>query len=458
MKSKAELKKYFENGDKPTQEQFWEWQESYWHKDEKIPMHNIGGLENGLPNGENMKFIPMSGTPNNERVTGSIVSTATVAFEAEWQSTEGYAQLTKDSGLQIGNAGSAEVIMRPSDGFSATKLYNPVSNKHYIQKGYLFENYYNQTQVNSLINRTYKVMGSVSNYNSLPTANNSVGDVWNLLNTGENFVWVDNINNSLTAGWDKLSGMFDSSNLASIDYVTQEIAKYIPLTGTSVLDGKIEDINGRFRIGKHSNRNADLFFQEYSNPNYPGRLSELRLRVDLGFRATVTGDGNIQSQLELNNGLIKENFFSIDNATTYTKDLNGFYASKYLIPTTDETYVQKKYVDQKSSYSSNEQITGGQWIDGKPIYKKTVKFDTIPSTGEIDLTSHFQDVETIVSNQMFTEWYNMDVAFAGNQYRGKAFITVQPEMAKIEYVPNIDYDYSMINSFTLTLEYTKRTI
>jgi hypothetical protein len=95
---------------------------------------------------------------------------------------------------------------------------------------------------------------------------------------------------------------------------------------------------------------------------------------------------------------------------------------------------------------------------GKPIYKKTVKFDTIPSTGEIDLTSHFQDVETIVSNQMFTEWYNMDVAFAGNQYRGKAFITVQPEMAKIEYVPNIDYDYSMINSFTLTLEYTKRTV
>lgn len=36
MKTKQELKLYFENGDKPTQEQFWEWLDSYWHKSEKL--------------------------------------------------------------------------------------------------------------------------------------------------------------------------------------------------------------------------------------------------------------------------------------------------------------------------------------------------------------------------------------------------------------------------------------
>ena len=36
MKSKQELKKIFENGDKPKQEDFWEWQDSYWHKEEDI--------------------------------------------------------------------------------------------------------------------------------------------------------------------------------------------------------------------------------------------------------------------------------------------------------------------------------------------------------------------------------------------------------------------------------------
>lgn len=41
MKTKEELKLLFENGDKPTQENFWEWLESYWHKDEKIANHSL---------------------------------------------------------------------------------------------------------------------------------------------------------------------------------------------------------------------------------------------------------------------------------------------------------------------------------------------------------------------------------------------------------------------------------
>lgn len=36
MKTKEELKLYFENGDIPKQENFWEWQDSYWHKSEKL--------------------------------------------------------------------------------------------------------------------------------------------------------------------------------------------------------------------------------------------------------------------------------------------------------------------------------------------------------------------------------------------------------------------------------------
>jgi len=50
MKTKEELKKYFENGDIPVQEEFWEWQNSYWHKDEKIDMRKVSGLENGTFN------------------------------------------------------------------------------------------------------------------------------------------------------------------------------------------------------------------------------------------------------------------------------------------------------------------------------------------------------------------------------------------------------------------------
>ncbi|KFF22250.1 leucine-rich repeat domain-containing protein [Chryseobacterium sp. JM1] len=41
MKTKEELRLYFENGDKPTQEHFWAWLDSYWHKDEKISSNSL---------------------------------------------------------------------------------------------------------------------------------------------------------------------------------------------------------------------------------------------------------------------------------------------------------------------------------------------------------------------------------------------------------------------------------
>lgn len=42
------LKRWLANFKKPTQEQFWAWLDSYWHKSEKIPMDTIDGLENAI--------------------------------------------------------------------------------------------------------------------------------------------------------------------------------------------------------------------------------------------------------------------------------------------------------------------------------------------------------------------------------------------------------------------------
>lgn len=45
MTSKKTLKKWFSNFMKPVQEHFYAWIDSFWHKDEKIPMASIEGLE-----------------------------------------------------------------------------------------------------------------------------------------------------------------------------------------------------------------------------------------------------------------------------------------------------------------------------------------------------------------------------------------------------------------------------
>ncbi|MRI63992.1 hypothetical protein EDM00_08330 [Ornithobacterium rhinotracheale] len=39
------IKSWFKNGLKPTQEQFWAWLDSFWHKDDKIPAENVEGLD-----------------------------------------------------------------------------------------------------------------------------------------------------------------------------------------------------------------------------------------------------------------------------------------------------------------------------------------------------------------------------------------------------------------------------
>ncbi|UWX59658.1 leucine-rich repeat domain-containing protein [Chryseobacterium oranimense] len=66
MKTKQELKLLFENGDKPTQEDFWALLDSYWHKDEKISENAIdlvekviAIVENGILSGHSLAiFIP----------------------------------------------------------------------------------------------------------------------------------------------------------------------------------------------------------------------------------------------------------------------------------------------------------------------------------------------------------------------------------------------------------------
>jgi len=46
------LKGWFKRGFKPLQQQFYDWMDSYWHKDEQLPISSVNGLEailNTLP-------------------------------------------------------------------------------------------------------------------------------------------------------------------------------------------------------------------------------------------------------------------------------------------------------------------------------------------------------------------------------------------------------------------------
>ena len=89
--------------------------------------------------------------------------------------------------------------------------------------------------VDSKVSSVYRVKGSVANYNALPTEN-LTGDVYNLLDTGDNYVWDG-------TAWDKL-GASDGGipdTLFIQDTPPTEINKYIWYSPSEEEDEGLEE-------------------------------------------------------------------------------------------------------------------------------------------------------------------------------------------------------------------------
>lgn len=89
---------------------------------------------------------------------------------------------------------------------------------------------YTKEQVDSKLTATYKFRGSVDNYAALPKGNNTIGDVYNLLDTGYNYAYAGEGQGEQKDGWDNLSGIVDLSEYqktesADSKYVVKETGK-----------------------------------------------------------------------------------------------------------------------------------------------------------------------------------------------------------------------------------------
>ena len=82
-------------------------------------------------------------------------------------------------------------------------------------KNSIFKSY--KEEINQKLGSVYTVKGSVANYETLLSLEiKKIGDVYNLLDTGANFVYTEE-------GWDKLSEIIDFSNY----YTKEEIDEMI---------------------------------------------------------------------------------------------------------------------------------------------------------------------------------------------------------------------------------------
>ncbi|MCT2563279.1 hypothetical protein [Chryseobacterium herbae] len=420
MKTKQEIKQYFENGDVPTQEQFWEWQDAYWHKEESIAQDSISGLKDAL----NAKLNrPQTGT-------GFYI----IAHNGE---TTNYSKL---------NLQSYNIPYWNGSSFTSSSIYH--SND---KTGIGTQNPSEALEVAGNI----KTSGLI--VSNLPAAN---------INFTRNLVAKDDG----TIGWE---GKSTSSGT------------YIPLSGTEAN----KPISGNLELMTEQPEENNLI---YRNNRDTGVKNEIGFYPSGMTLASVNTQQNIiMSRIDLSNEAIyvsgPSSQLSMDQARATLAYYNGRDMKGIVIDSNIEEpimithisslgkprglsgaqyygdyaeandYIQKQYVDKKMSYTRQEVRTEGTWINGKPVYRQTLFFDQIPRTGEIDLGKYIPDIETIVSNEMFTEWWAFDMAFAGNQWRSQIFISVETKLIKIEFLKEPDYDYSVINSFSITLEYTKRT-
>jgi|AGTN01.1.fsa_nt_gi hypothetical protein len=136
--------------------------------------------------------LPVSGigeAPNNDKIYGrKAVSWMEITPEAI--NAYGTASRPAEDSLKLG-------------GVSASYYNSQISNL-YSHVNEIDNNVYTKTQVDALIASVFHYKGSVATPAQLPASGNKVGDVYDVLSTGDNYAWSG-------SAWDRLSGVVDLS-------------------------------------------------------------------------------------------------------------------------------------------------------------------------------------------------------------------------------------------------------
>lgn len=150
----------------------------------------------------------------NLTVTGTLTATASQAIaDGEGRNiAETYAPISAPS--FVGNV-SASGTVTATGGFvgnltgTASQAASDGNGNNIAATYATIANTYTKAQVDAKVSSVYRIMGSVASYDDLPTSGQTVGDVYNVLDTGANYVWT-------SSGWDKLSETVDLSGYLTI--------------------------------------------------------------------------------------------------------------------------------------------------------------------------------------------------------------------------------------------------
>ncbi|WEK69011.1 MAG: hypothetical protein P0Y62_14295 [Candidatus Chryseobacterium colombiense] len=243
----------------------------------------LTGTEEGKPLTKNIEVDPsedgsvgfVSNTPDTSEAVLAIQEDDSILAKSHNSSENSSSSIHihYDNGIEISATISDEQFSAILDtsGLKGDHYIPPTSDEHYVQKKFVADNFtsqpalnstltnyytksetYNKAEVDAKLSAVYRPKGSVANFASLPTTGNTEGDVWNILDTGANYVWVLNLNNTGTPGWDKLSETVDLTNYVTINTEqTVEARKTFNGATNNTYTGAAIMVNGNQTIGAY---------------------------------------------------------------------------------------------------------------------------------------------------------------------------------------------------------------
>lgn len=240
----------------------------------------LTGTEEGKPLTKNIEidlseevsvgFI--SNTPGLSKAVIAIEENNSVFIEShkETEDISSSIHLHHDTGVEISATVSDEQFSAIVDvsGLKGNGYTTPTTDEHYVQKKYITDNFtsqttldntlanyytkpetYSKTEIDAKFSAVYRPKGSVANFASLPSSGNTEGDVWNIIDSGSNYVWVTNLNSTEVAGWDKLSETIDLTAYYTQSQIDSTLNNYVTKdTGQNITGQKQFITNGGSEI------------------------------------------------------------------------------------------------------------------------------------------------------------------------------------------------------------------
>lgn len=146
---------------------------------------------------------------------------------------------------------------------------------------------------------------------------------------------------------------------------------------------------------------------------------------------------------------------------TLQQALDGFvYADDPTTPATPDAWITPSDIDwttMPGSYSTTEQKTPFTWIDGKPIYKKSVDFGALPNNTTKHVNHNISNFGRLVKAEASAgvngNWTMMPLVFQGNQSNYNTEFQVTSTYIHM----SANTDRSSWKDCIVTLWYTKTT-